>query len=105
MKKANSITVNGKNYPAKEIDFNLICDMEEMGVKISDAKKVPTAFVRTYIAICMDADKEDAGKEIQEHMMNGGTLDTVTEVLLSKFESSDFFRNLTKNKGEETTED
>lgn len=103
-KAIKSITINGKTYVAKEFDFNMICDMQEMGIDIAQAKKVPMAMVRAYIAICMGVDKDEAGVEIESHVLNGGNLDKSTEALLNKFENSDFFRKMSERATENLAE-
>ena len=30
------ITINGKDYKLKEIDFNDICDLEDLGLSLTD---------------------------------------------------------------------
>lgn len=105
MKNIKSITINGKTYVAKEFDFNMICDLQDMGVDISSIAKTPMAAVRAYVAICMGVDKELAGKEIESHVVNGGELDKVMETLASKFENSDFFRKLSQSKEKDNTEE
>ena len=99
MAKKSSFFINKRKYDALEFDFNLICDLEDMGVSIERIRKNPASAIRAYLALCMDADKADAGIEIQEHMINGGTLDEIIEVMSSMLENSDFFQAL--NKGEE----
>lgn len=103
-KNYKSITINGKTYPAKEFSYNTLCDLQEMGCDITLAKKTPMAMVRAYVAICMGAEKDVAGAEIEKHMMNGGDLTSVSEVLLYKIENSDFFRNLSENAEKKTSE-
>lgn len=102
MKNTKSITINGKTYVAKEFSYNTLCDLQEMGCDITQAKSAPMALVRAYVSICMGVDKDTAGAEIEEHMINGGDLGTVTEVLLNKIENSDFFRRLSENQEKET---
>ena len=99
MAKKTTFTVNNHRYDALEFDFNLICDLEDMGVSIDRIKRNPASAIRAYLALCMDAEKADAGIEIQEHMIHGGTLDDIITAMTSKLEESDFFQAL--NKGEE----
>jgi hypothetical protein len=96
----NRFTVNEKTYTAKEFDFNLVCDLEDMGVSMDKAKEKPLSMVRAYFALCTGRGKEYAGKEMQEHLVNGGSFDDISEVMGKEMENSDFFRSL--NKGEET---
>lgn len=88
----NTFTLNGNRIVAKEFDFNLLCDLDDMGISIQDAGKKPLSFVRAYVAICMNIDLSTAGYEIQEHMKND-TLDAIFEVMNKEIDESDFFRN------------
>lgn len=95
--------VNGKSYKAKPFDFNMICDLEDMGISLEKAKDKPLSMARAYFAICTDAGKEYAGKEMQEHILNGGSFETVIEAMSEEMSNSDFFQSLNKNKEEEVT--
>lgn len=97
-----TFTINGKEYKAKEFDFNLICDLEDMGVAIQTAQEKPTSFIRAYATLCMNTNKAKAGAELQEHMINGGDFTEITEALSAMMEESDFFRNLTKKTEKKT---
>ena len=61
------------------------------------------SMVRGYIALCMGKRRADAGLEIQEHILNGGTMDDATKVMQEEMEQSDFFRNLNKRAEAEAT--
>ena len=102
MAKKTTFTVNNHRYDALEFDFNLICDLEDMGVSIDRIKRNPASAIRAYLALCMDAEKADAGIEIQEHMIHGGTLDDIITAMTSKLEESDFFQALNKESEEKT---
>ena len=93
-------TLNKRRYEAKEFDFNTICDLNEMGIDFEKLQKSPAPAIRAYIALCMDADKDIAGREIQEHIIAGGKLDEISEIMGEMLEKSDFFQAL--NKSEET---
>lgn len=88
--------VNGKSYKAKAFDFNLVCDLEDMGISMSTASDKPSSMARAYFAICANMSKEDAGKEIEEHVKNGGNLNDVMITMSEELEKSDFFRSLTQ---------
>lgn len=101
-------TINNRRYEAKEFDFNLICDLQEMGVNVLDMtsiKRNPIPIIRTYVSLCMDADKEIAGAEIQSHIVNGGTFEEVLGVITDMMENSDFFQALSKETTENTPAD
>ena len=38
--------VNEKEYVAKPFDFNLICDLEDMGISLQDAGRKPMGMIR-----------------------------------------------------------
>lgn len=86
--------VNGKEYKSKEFDYNLICDLEEIGISLEQITTKPLSMVRAYFAICAGKDKEFVGKEIVEHMKNGGNINDVMEAMTKEMELSDFFRAL-----------
>lgn len=88
--------INGKNVESKEFTFNLICDMEDMGFPIADIAKKPTSAVRAYLAICMDISLDEAGKEIEQHMIGGGSLNPLMTAMSYEMKNSDFFQALTK---------
>ena len=89
-----SFEINGITYKAAEFDFNLTCEIEEKGMSLADIRKKPMSFLRTYVALSGDMDVDIAGKEIEAHIMNGGTLDSVMDVMLEQLENSGFFRKL-----------
>lgn len=99
------ITLNGKTFKAVEFDFNTVCDLAEMGVQMDQIGRNPMSAMRAYIAICLHSTKEVAGALIQDHIINGGTLDDISQILIEKMENSDFFRNLNKTEEQEVTED
>lgn len=99
--------VNGKEYKAKDFDFNLVCDLEDMGISLEKANEKPMSMVRAYFAFCAGKGKAFAGREMQEHMVNGGSFEDVTKAMSEAMENSDFFRALQKtaeNQMEETAE-
>lgn len=95
-----NITVNEKNYKSVGITFNTLCDLEDMGVSLEDFATKPMSFIRAYVTLCMGGDKAVAGSEMEQHLINGGNFEAITEVIASEVENSDFFRALTKDKEE-----
>lgn len=89
-----TFTVNGKEYRAKEFDFNLMCDLEDMGMPVAEMSKKPSAAVRAYFALCAGKGKEFAGKEIEAHIIGGGSLEDVVIAMDEEMEKSDFFQAL-----------
>ena len=97
MKK--SVTINGKNYKVKEIDFDAICDLEEYGVYIGDIamfRKKPFTLYRGCFAFHSGLELEQASKEMENHLVNGGTFEDFIPFVEALTES-DFFDKLAKS--------
>lgn len=86
--------LNGNDVVAKEIDFNLLADFDDFGVSIEDASAKPLVFMRAYVACCLNKNLADAGSEINAHIINGGDLVDIMDVMNAMLEESDFFRAL-----------
>jgi len=89
-----TFTVNGVTYPAKEFSYNVICDLEDMGVQLSDFGTKPMSMVRAYFSICAGKDLEFVGKEIEAHIIAGGNLEEIIQTISDAMESSGFFQAL-----------
>lgn len=98
-----TFTINNRRYNAKPVDFNMVCDFEDMGLAFTDIEKKTTSFIRTYLAICGHMSVEQAGKEIEQHIMNGGTLEDIAVALMNEVQNSDFFQALNKKQEQEIT--
>ena len=88
--------INDKEYTAKPFTFNFLCDLEEEGLSLSDIQEKPLSVIRGYFALCYGGKKEEVGLEIEQHIINGGNFDELTEALSDAIEQSDFFRSLSK---------
>lgn len=97
----NLFSINEKEYKAKEFDFNLVCDLEDMGISLEQAERKPMSMARAYFAICAGRGRKFAGDEIEKHIVGGGTLDGLMEAMSDEMEKSDFFRSLSERKAEE----
>ena len=101
----NTFTVNGTEYKAKPFDFNLVCDLEDMGISLEEAGRKPMSMVRAYFGMCTGKGKEVAGKELEAHIIGGGKFDDIMTAMSDEMEKSDFFRNLNKTAEEEAATD
>lgn len=97
--------INGKEYKAKPFDFNLVCDLEDMGVPMHEMGRKRMSVTRAYFALCAGISNEAAGKEIEQHIIAGGTLEDLNIALNNEMEKSDFFRTLTQTTEEEVATD
>lgn len=100
----NLFTINEKEYRAKEFDFNLVCDLEDMGISLEQAERKPMSMARAYFALCAGKGRIFAGKEIETHLVGGGSLDGLMDAMSDEMERSDFFRSLKERKTEEAPE-
>lgn len=101
---AKKFKLNGKEVTAREFDYNLICDMEEVGFSLDDFEEKPFQSLRGYVALCKKCTVEKAGKEISEHVENGGDLEDIMKVMGEQIENSGFFRGQQTDKTEKDTE-
>ena len=93
---SNTFTINNKRYKAPVFDFNTVCDFEEAGISLADAKSKPMSMLRMYFTLLFDGDKEAAGKELEEHMIKGGDFSELTNVMIKEMNESRFFQALQK---------
>lgn len=99
-------TINGKEYEGAKYNYNTSCMFEEMGAAIYDMGKKPQSVLRAYFAISSGMDLDDAGNEIEQHIMAGGTLQSLTETLNKELSESGFFKSLLEmSKTEDETQE
>lgn len=99
-----TFTVNKKEYKAKPFDFNLVCDLEDMGISMREMNKKQMVTMRAYFALCAGISNEQAGKEMEAHIIAGGNFEEISTALNEEMDKSDFFRALIKTAEEEDTE-
>lgn len=100
-----TFTINGKEYQSKPFDFNLMCDLEDAGIPLEDVAKKPMSMMRAYFGLCCGAGRDYAGKEMEAHLIAGGTFEDITNVMTEEMNKSDFFYNLAKTAKTETATD
>lgn len=99
-----TFSINEKAYNAKPFDFNLVCDLEDMGISLQEMGKKRMSVIRAYFALCAGMSNEDAGLEIEKHIIAGGSLEDLSAAMNDEMEKSDFFRTLFKKEEAEVTE-
>lgn len=90
------ITVNGKTFKAAEFTFNTICQLESMGLSLDNISSMPMSMIRGYIAISAKITAEQAGQEMEQHIINGGNFEDVGAVMSAQIEDSGFFQTLSQ---------
>ena len=101
---ANRFTVNKVTYTAKPFDFDMVCELEDLGVTFEKIDKMPMSLIRGYFAICAGVPKEQAADLIQKHLINGGKLDDITDPMAKEMNDSDFFRSLSQKEEQTPSE-
>lgn len=97
--------INEKEYIAKPFDFNLVCDLEDYGFSLEELGTKKIKAVRAYFALCAGMSIEEAGNEIQAHVVKGGSMEELGNILGEEMEKSDFFQAITANTKQETPAD
>lgn len=92
----NVFTVNGTEYKAKPFDFNMVCDLEDMGISLEQVGEKPMSMARAYFGMCAGKGKEYAGKELEKHIISGGKFDDIMTAMSDEMGKSDFFQALSK---------
>ena len=87
--------INGKSYTAKEFDYNFVCDISDMGIDIDNCMSNPFSMCRVYLALCGSITLEQAGKELEKHILSGKDLSELQDIITKKMEESDFFLHIT----------
>ena len=95
-------TINGKNYEGAKYDFNTHCDFDALGVNVLTLRENPLPVLRAYLSISSGMSLIDSGKELEKHIINGGTLAEMIGSLAKEMNNSDFFMALTGQMKEET---
>jgi len=87
------ISINGKNYELRKIDFSAICILEDLGFSASDLKGKTFSSIRACFAFHSGLDLIKAGQEIEAHIKNKGKFEDFAPFITSVVES-DFFQSL-----------
>lgn len=98
------MNINGRSYKMPELDFNAMCELEDMGVVLTDMDKKVLTTVRGFLALAMGSDMEIAGKELEEHLASGGNIEDMVEEINKAVNESGFFQALSQRKTKETAE-
>lgn len=86
--------INGKEYNGAKFDYNAYCSLSEMGIPVDKLLTDPFVGVRGYLAISGDMTVEEAGKELEEHIINDGDLSEISNAFYNEIKSSGFFQKL-----------
>jgi hypothetical protein len=89
--------INGKTYNSAPFTFKNICKLESLGATLAGEKNM--TLLAAYLAICMKSTFDKAADEIEAHVIGGGELKEIGDVIGAEVDASDFFQAL-KDKAE-----
>lgn len=84
--------INGKEITAKPIDFNATIELNNLGGDIYSFGAKPLAALRAYLAYCEGVSAEEAGQEIEAHIIGGGDLSDLSTAFMKACDDSAFFK-------------
>lgn len=89
------VVINEKEYELRKIDFNAVCELEDLGMSIVDIKDKTFKSIRALVAFVARTDLLTAAKEVEEHIKKKGKVQDFTP-LFEMVSNSDFFRNISQ---------
>ena len=70
------IKINEKEIKVKEIDFNGYCELcDDYGFDVTKVATNPLSAIRSLHAFNTKTTVKEAGKDIEQHFINGGKID------------------------------
>jgi len=90
-----TIKIGEKTINLKPIDFNAVCELEDLGFSVSGLKDKTFSSIRALVAFNMNLNILDASDFIQNHLKNGGKISDFSP-LITHIAESDFFQSLSK---------
>lgn len=92
---ANTVKIDGRTYIVREFDFNAACELSEKGFDIfSNDDSSALVRIRAIVAWVMNIDAETAGNVIQKHIIDGGSLEDISNAFNAALEDSGFLKGL-----------
>ena len=99
------ITIGGKNYPLPKIDFNAVCELEDLGFDFSKVDKKMMSTGRALLAFVMKTDTQTATRAFEKEMeVNKNAFNDIFVPLFNMISESDFFRAMAQQDVETETQ-
>lgn len=92
----DTVVINNKSIRIKPINFEAICDLEDLGLDLKAVGKKTFSAFRCVLAYNADISLSEASSEIESHIKNGGKINDLFP-LVEAVTSSDFFNSLVKS--------
>lgn len=98
------VVINNVTYIIPEIGFDFLDHLAQFGLALEDVTDGTKliSMITAFVAYFTHRDRSAANKLITDHIINGGTLDTVSSAMMEALNKSRFFTALmSKNQTEE----
>ena len=95
--------INDREYTIPELNFNAMCELEDLGASFSEMDKQALSTVRAFLALAMGGDAEKAGKGIEAHIASGGKFDDIMQDIRQSRGGKRFFSGSQGVSGEESS--
>lgn len=92
----SKVKINNKTYEVPELNFRHSKMMEQMGLPVEGMmnRKYIFSAVSAFTAIVAQCEPEIADNLVEQHIMGGGSLETIYEAFAKAINDSGFFRKL-----------
>ena len=95
----NNVIINNKAINLKPINFEALCELEELGFDVTSVSKKAFSSIRCAVAYQMGISNSEASLEIEEHIKNGGKIADFSP-FIEAITNSDFFQSMTSDNKE-----
>ncbi|MDU6263708.1 MAG: hypothetical protein E6600_04305 [Anaerocolumna aminovalerica] len=89
--------LNGKEYKIPEITFDMVCELEDAGISLSDIgkpKKKAMSIVRAFVKLATGLENEQVSDLIEDHLVNGGNFEGIFDEINKALTDSRFFQKM-----------
>lgn len=96
------IEINGRKFKAAEITFGTVKRLSQLGVDFNHLSKDMFTLVSAYVQVSSRLSEVAVDELIQQHVLKGGTFESILDVFQAEMDDSDFFQALAKTDEKET---
>ena len=91
-----TVKINQKNYVVPELTFRHSKMMEQMGLPVEGmtSRRYVFTCVSAFVAIVVGGDQDQADYLVEQHIMGGGSLESIYEAYVNAIKDSGFFKKL-----------
>lgn len=103
MSNVTEMTINEKTYVIAEVGYDLLdhLNMNDLSIEDLNNSKRRISMVTVFVSYVLHCGREQANREITQHIIKGGNLGELVEGMMKALENSRFFTALMKKAEEE----